>query len=138
MVPVAIYGLPPLADVWWMYRKVLTSLGCNPYMGMPSIQASDHQNCGPRFSRIYKPPIPPWGLGYDIRYQWPYICCQPFQMACGCLGNVLQAWDITHTWGCHPSRPQSTKDVVQDFTQSEKSWLTALVLRGLDGGHPHV
>ena len=62
-VPMAIYGLPPFADVLCMYGKYLTSLGCNTYIGMHFIQATDHQNCcGPRFYRVYKPPIPPQGV----------------------------------------------------------------------------
>ena len=36
-------------------RKGLTGPGCNPYTGMPSIQATDHQSYGPRFCRICKP-----------------------------------------------------------------------------------
>ena len=60
----AIYGLPSLADILWMYMNGLTSMGCNTYMEMPSIQASDHQNCGPRFYRICKPPSHPQGYVY--------------------------------------------------------------------------
>jgi len=60
--PMAIYGLPPLADVLCMYDTSLRSLWCNTYMGMPSIQDTDHQNCGPIFYRVYKPSIPPHGI----------------------------------------------------------------------------
>ena len=116
-VPVAIDGLPALSDVLWMYVKGLTRMGCNPYMGISSIQTTDNQRCGPSFYTICKPQSHPQGcVYYDMRYQWLYMGCHPLQMTCGCIGKVSQAWDVTHTWGCPPSRPQTTKTVGQDST----------------------
>ena len=37
-----------------------------------------------------------------------------------CMGKVLQAWDITHTHGCPPSRPQTSQDVGPGLSGSAK------------------
>ena len=50
-VQVVMGVLPPFSHVLWMYGKGPTSLGCNTYKCMPSIQAIDHQSYGPRFRR---------------------------------------------------------------------------------------
>ena len=108
-----------MSDIVYIHGKGLTSMGCNTYMGMPSILASDHQSYGPSFYTICKPPSHPRGsVSYDMRYRWLYMGCHPLQMSCGCMAQDSQAWDVIHTWGCPQSRPQTTKNVRQDSTGS--------------------
>ena len=53
-VPVVMDGLPPISHALWMHMKCQASLRHNPYTWIPSIQAADHQKCGPRFGRNFK------------------------------------------------------------------------------------
>ena len=72
-------GLPYISHVLWIHGKGITSLGCNTYTGIPSIQATDHQNYGSRFCRICKPPnYSQGGVGSDMMYPWPWRGCHPF------------------------------------------------------------
>ena len=57
----------------------IISLGCNPYTGMPSIHAMDHQSYGSRFYSICKPPNhSQGGVDCDMMYQWTWMGCHPF------------------------------------------------------------
>ena len=66
---------------------------------------------------ICKPPSHPHGgVRCDTTmYKWPCMVCHILHMSCGCMGKTLQAWDVTHTCGCPPSRPQTTKSMGLDF-----------------------
>ena len=67
--------------------EMFSSLRCNTYTWIPSIQTADHHICGPMFCRIYKPPShPKKGVGCDTRYNWSYMC-------------------TSNTLGCHSSKP---------------------------------
>ena len=104
--------LPPFSHVLWMHMNDLTRLYCNPYTWMPSIQAIDLPGYGPRGGRVCRiPSHPHGGVGYDMRYKWTWMGCHIFQISCGCIGKVSQAWDVTYTLGCHPSRPQTTNTI---------------------------
>ena len=70
----------------------------------------------PRDGRVCRiPSHPHGGVGYDMRYKWTWMGCHIFQISCGCIGKVSQAWDVTHTLGCPPSRPQTTNTMGQYF-----------------------
>ena len=71
------------------------------------------------FYRISEPPRHPQeGVGCAMRYKWPWMDCHAFHVSCECMLKVLQAWDVTHTCGCPPSRQQTTKDLDQAFAGS--------------------
>ena len=102
-------GFLPFLHVSWMHMNDMTSLDCNPYTGMPSIQTIDLPRYGPRAGRVCRiPSHPQGGVEYEMRYKWPWMGCHTFQISCGYMGKVSQAWDVTHTLGCPPSRPQTT------------------------------
>jgi len=77
----------------------------------------DHRppNIWARSGMICKPPSHlQGGVRCDTRYQWPWMDCHTLHMSWGCIGRVSQALDVTHTCGCPPSRPQTTKSMGQD------------------------
>ena len=55
-IQVAMDGLPYISHLLWMHGKDITSMRCNTYRWMPSIQTTDRQSYGARFCRICKPP----------------------------------------------------------------------------------
>ena len=61
---VAMDGLTYIPHILRVHGKGLTSMGCNTYTGMPSIQATDLPICGSRFGRICKTTKPStWKCG---------------------------------------------------------------------------
>ena len=75
-VQLAMDGLPCISHILWIHGKGIISLGYNPYIGMPSIQAMDHQSYGSRFYRSCKPlNHSQGGVGCDMMYQWTWMGC---------------------------------------------------------------
>ena len=58
----AMYVLPPIPHILWVYRQGLTSLGHNQYTRILIIQASKHPSCGTRFVETCKTTRPSSGL----------------------------------------------------------------------------
>ena len=80
-----------------MHGKDTISLGYNTYIGMPSIQTTDHQSYRPRFWRICRLSNHSQGdVDCNMMYQWSWMDQHPFSRVLWMHRNDLTSLD------CHP------------------------------------
>ena len=89
--PKAIGMLAPIPHFIWVNGIDLTSLGHNLYTMIPSIQTTEHPDCGIRFGNNHRPPWDPQGSEYWYMKNYiPWICYRPFPFHLLCvLGQGL-------------------------------------------------
>ena len=71
----------------------------------------------------------------------PWMFWHPFHMFCGCMGKVLQAWDILNILGSCSSKPQNTQAVWLDLARTTRPpnyFRSVHVVKWITTGHGYV
>ena len=111
--PHAMDVLSPIQYVSWVHGQGLTSLGCNQYTVMSSIQLTEYPSCGTRFweNRKTTMSLLGWWMLCCEEPQTICICSYSFHISYGSLDKTYHVCDTTNTRWWHQSKPQITRAV---------------------------